>query len=71
MLNDRDGGRQLAHREIFLHLNTQPLSGHRAHRQRRSRCTELDFRCRILVSAPAATAGGGKVVEMKPEAFSN
>ena len=29
---------------------------------------ELTFRCRMLVSAPAATAGGSEVVKMKPEA---
>ena len=28
----------------------------------------IDFRWRMLVSAPAATAGGSDVVKMKPEA---
>ena len=34
----------------------------------RSRSAELTFKCRMLVSAPAATAGGSEVVKMKPEA---
>ena len=33
-----------------------------------TRSAELDFRCRMLASAPAATAGGSEVVKMKPEA---
>ena len=28
----------------------------------------LSFRCRMLASAPAATAGGSAVVKMKPDA---
>ena len=34
----------------------------------RSRSAVLTFRCRMLASAPAASAGGSEVVKMKPEA---
>ncbi len=34
----------------------------------RARSTWLTFRCRMLATAPAATAGGTEVVKMKPEA---